>query len=349
MPLDANNASVKPLVSILIPAFNSQDWIADTLRSAMAQTWTPKEIIVVDDGSTDQTLTIARQFESDNVLVVTQQNLGAAAARNKACSLSRGDYIQWLDADDLLAPDKITQQLKFLGQNASKRILLSSAYGRFRYRYYRAEFVPTGLWCDLSPVNWVVCKLGQNVFMQPAVWLVSRELTEAAGPWNAALSVDDDGEYFCRVVLKSEVVRFVPEAKVYYRSPLVGTLSHIGGSKKKIEAYWKSTRLQISHLRQGENSERTRLACLAYLQKKFIYFYPEQQDIVSEIEKIVTELGGQLQPPRLSWKYSWVRTMFGWGPAKHARLFLPQIKWWFLTFWDKTLFRLRNRFFPVQM
>src|ERR1035437_3336855 len=90
---------VKPLVSILIPAFNAQDWITDTLRSAIAQTWDRKEIIVVDDGSRDQTLAIARRFESDDVRVVTQKNQGAAAARNKAFSLSQGEYIQWLDAD----------------------------------------------------------------------------------------------------------------------------------------------------------------------------------------------------------------------------------------------------------
>ncbi len=91
----------KPLVSILIPAHNAQEWIADTLRSAIAQTWERKEIIVVDDGSTDQTHAIARQFETHGVRVVRQENQGASAARNKAFSLSHGDYIQWLDADDL--------------------------------------------------------------------------------------------------------------------------------------------------------------------------------------------------------------------------------------------------------
>src|SRR5713101_6428833 len=103
---------VKPLVSILIPAYNAQSWIGETLQSAISQTWDRKEIIVVDDGSKDDTLAIARQFESCGVRVVTQKNQGAAAARNKAFSLSQGDFIQWLDADDLLASDKITKQLE---------------------------------------------------------------------------------------------------------------------------------------------------------------------------------------------------------------------------------------------
>lgn len=66
-----------------------------------------KEIIVVDDGSTDRTLEVIRQFESKGVSVVTQENQGAAAARNKAFSVSRGDYIQWLDADDLWRPTRL--------------------------------------------------------------------------------------------------------------------------------------------------------------------------------------------------------------------------------------------------
>src|SRR5262249_31339743 len=109
-----------PTVSILIPAFNAERWIGDTLRSALSQTWPSKEIIVVDDGSTDRTVEIARKFEPEGVRVFTQKNQGAAAARNKAYSLSKGDYIQWLDADDLLAPDKIERQLEVLNNNVDK-------------------------------------------------------------------------------------------------------------------------------------------------------------------------------------------------------------------------------------
>ena len=180
-PLARDAGEDGPLVSILIPACNAQRWIADTLRSAIAQTWRAKEIIVVDDGSTDQTAAIARQFESDGVRVVGQRNQGAAAARNMAFSLCRGDYIQWLDADDLLAPDKIEKQMETIVHCPNKRVLLSSAWGKFMYRYYRAEFTPTALWCDLSPREWLLHKMGQNLYMQTATWLVSRELTEAVG------------------------------------------------------------------------------------------------------------------------------------------------------------------------
>jgi len=76
-----------PLVSILIPAYNAEPWIADTLKSVVGQTWINKEIILVDDGSKDATLALARQFESSTVRVVQQENGGPAAARNHAYRL----------------------------------------------------------------------------------------------------------------------------------------------------------------------------------------------------------------------------------------------------------------------
>src|SRR2546425_12187113 len=118
-----------PLVSILIPAFNARATIAETLASAIHQTWRRKEIIVVDDGSRDDTRPIVEAFARDGVRVVTQENQGAAAARNKALSLSSGDYIQWLDADDLLALDKVAAQMQGLGECANGRSVLSAAGG----------------------------------------------------------------------------------------------------------------------------------------------------------------------------------------------------------------------------
>jgi glycosyltransferase involved in cell wall biosynthesis len=335
------------LVSILIPAYNAQEWVADAIRSAMAQTWEPKEIIVVDDGSTDQTLKVAKQFELDGILVVTQTNQGASAARNKAFSLSRGAYIQWLDADDLLAPDKIARQMEFVKRDGNKRTLFSCAWGRFMYRPYRAQFNPTSLWCDLTPVEWLLRKMEQNVYMQTATWLVSRELADAAGPWDMRLLVDDDGEYFCRVLLASNGVRFVPDAKVYYRTAGFGTLSYLGRSSRKIEAQWLSMQLHIGYLRSLEESLRVHAACLQYLRTSLSYFYPERQDIVSQAEKIAMECGEALGVPTLSWKYSWMKNSFGWGVAKTAQRFVRQLRWTVQRWWDKVLFEVENYISPT--
>jgi len=334
---------MRPLVSILIPAFNAEAWIADTLRSAVAQTWPQKEIIVVDDGSRDATLEVARRFASEGVRIFTQENQGAAAARNKAFSLSQGDYIQWLDADDLLAPDKVSRQMEVLDRVSSKRTLLSSAWGRFLYRYYRAKFVPSALWHDLTPLEWLLRSMEQNLHMQTATWLVSREITEAAGPWDTRLLVDDDGEYFCRVLLASNNIRFVPESKVYYRASGSSSLSYIGRSDRKIQAQFLSMQLRIKYLRSLEESERVRAACVTYLQAWLTHFYPERMDIVEQAQRIARELGGTLKAPPLSWKYSWMKPIFGWHLTKRAQVSLPNLRWALARYWDRTLFELEHR------
>ena len=314
------------LVSILIPAYNAEESIAETIRSALAQTWEPKEIIVVDDGSNDRTLELACRFESDFVIVVSQTHQGASAARNKALALCRGEYIQWLDADDTLAPSKVAKQMEVAAKCAGKRTLFSSAWGQFLYRPDDTTFVPSTLWCDLSPVEFLLRKMGRNIFMQTATWLVSRELTNAAGPWSTVLSADDDGEYFCRVLLASDGIRFVSESKVHYRYSGTRGLAYIGDSFSKMDSKWRSMQLHIKYIRGLEDSERVLNACLEYLQVNLIDFYPERLDIVQQMCKQATEIGGQLEPPRLSWKFSWMRRFCGWAPAKKAQLLLPHVK-----------------------
>jgi glycosyltransferase involved in cell wall biosynthesis len=329
---------MKPLVSILIPAYNAQEFIADTIRSAIAQTWQRKEIVVLDDGSRDGTAEAARRFASKDVLFVSQENQGAAAARSHAFQLSQGEYIQYLDADDLLAPDKIERQLQAVDEGDCDRKLLSASWAHFRYRPDRARFVPSSLWQDLRPVEWLVRKMGENEYMQPATWLTRRELAEAAGSWDTRLHFDDDGEYFCRVLLASEGTRFIPEARVYYRMMPSSCVSHIGASDRKKEALVISMKLHIRYLRSLEESERVRKACLDYLQRFYIHVYPERPDLMAELQVLAAELEGRLEEPELCWKYSWVQPIFGFKAAKLAQMTLPQFKASLLRRWDKAMY-----------
>ena len=173
-----------------------------------------KEIIVVDDGSTDHTLQIARSLADQGVHVIAQTNRGAAAARNAALRAAHGSYIQFLDADDLLQPQKIEAQLREAEDGRRSRVLLTCRWGRFFVRPGHASYACDALWRDLSPVDWIVTKFTDNCFMFPAAWLVSRRLIEAAGPWNERLSVDDDGEYICRLVAVSQQVVSFPRRRV---------------------------------------------------------------------------------------------------------------------------------------
>jgi glycosyltransferase involved in cell wall biosynthesis len=320
--------SMPELVSILIPAYNEQKWIGDTVKSALAQSWPNKEIVIVNDGSTDDTLRVAKSFESKFVRVVTQENSGASAARNRALSFAQGDYIQWLDADDLLAPDKLSQQLREAGDGATSRVLLSSAYGEFFVRPHRAKFTPHALWQDLEPTQFLINKFTQNVWLVPAVWLVSRRLTDLAGLWDERLSLDDDGEYFSRVVAACERVRFVPEARVYYRCANVGSLSR-SASDRACESLLLSLSLCIGHLRSLEDSDRTRAAGVRLLQSWLDLgecFYPDREELLHRVYALARELGGNLRPRRLSWKYLPIKALFGWKAARRMRTIVSNVK-----------------------
>jgi glycosyltransferase involved in cell wall biosynthesis len=331
-----------PLVSILIPAYNAEAWVADTIKSALAQTWPRKEIILVDDGSADATVAIAKRYEAPNVKVITQRNQGAAAARNTAFALSRGEYIQWLDADDLMAPEKIAAQVSALSAYRGQRYLASGPWAHFLHRSHRAQFTPNDLWRDLPPVEWMLCKMAQNLHMQTATWLVDRATTEAAGPWDTRLLVDDDGEYFSRVLLNSAGVKFVPEARVFYRASGSTSLSYIGRSSKKIEAHFLSMRLHIDYIRSLEDSARVRAACVTYLQNWLPDFYPERPDIVDKAMALAEELGGRLEAPRLSWKYEWLSALGGPTLAKRAQVTARNARWLVARSLDKCLLLLEQ-------
>jgi glycosyltransferase involved in cell wall biosynthesis len=330
----------EPLVSIIIPAYNAEAWISNTLQSAIGQTWKCKEILVINDGSMDHTADIVSQFASKEVALITRENGGLSEAVNHGLRICQGDYIQELDADDLLSPRKIENQLTALRAVDTKRTLLSSPWAYFYYRTSSARFVPNSLWQDLSPVEWLLRKMGENLHMQNATWLVSRELATAAGPWDARLRYDQDGEYFARVLLKSDHTRFVSEARVFYRATGTNGISYIGNSNIKKDSLALSMKLHVQYLRSLEESERVRKACLRYLQQWYEHFYPERPDLVAEMQGLAAELQGSLEEPCLHWKYAWMRPVFGWQAAKWAQLSLPQMKASFKRCLDRAAYRL---------
>lgn len=252
----------EPLVSVLIPCYNAERWIAATLQCLADQTHRRLEVIVVDDGSSDRSCEIVEGFPLQGLRLLRQKNAGAAVARNTAFKASRGDFVQFLDADDLLSPDKIERQLKRLRDLPGS--VAASAWARFFVSQDEASFVADESWHDLFPVDWLVASWKEGGGMLfPAMWLVPRDVAEKAGPWNEALTLNDDGEYFARVVLAADKVLFCEEARSFYRSGITGSLSGL-----KSSAGWRSQMLSIElcgqHLFERENSERTRrvIACL---------------------------------------------------------------------------------------
>jgi glycosyltransferase involved in cell wall biosynthesis len=326
------------LVSILIPAYNAERWIRNTIESALGQTWPRIEVIVVDDGSRDGTLDAIRSVRDPRVKVVTQPNMGAPGARNRALELAQGAFFQWLDADDLLHPEKIARQMNVANALADPRYLLSCPFGTFYYRHEKASFTSTSLWRDLDPIDYFVTRFRDNVHFQTDAWLVSRALTDAAGPWSD-VSPDDDGEYFCRVVANSAGVRFVEDARTYYR---VGNFSSLSKamSPRTRRALFQSKVKCIRLLLALEDSPRTRAASVQLLQDWLPYFFPESHDILDEAHQLASELGGMLRLPRVKWKYWPIELVFGHAAAVRASRALPKVRALTTRNWDGLLYRL---------
>ncbi|RLD48330.1 MAG: glycosyltransferase family 2 protein, partial [Bacteroidetes bacterium] len=162
------------LVSILIPVYNAENWLEETIQSALNQAWDNTEIIIVDDGSTDNSPEIARSFASDKVQVISQKNAGAAAARNRAFAASKGYYIQKQDADDLLAPEKIEKQMVRL-QKESETTVASGPFDYFTGEPVNRITKADHAYRDYkNPLDWLVESMQKQDMFPPLVWLTPR-------------------------------------------------------------------------------------------------------------------------------------------------------------------------------
>jgi glycosyltransferase involved in cell wall biosynthesis len=301
-----------PLVSILIPCYNAASYLAETLESALAQTWPSCEIIVVDDGSTDGSLDVARKFEGRGVRVFTQSNAGAAAARNRALRESRGEFLQYLDADDLISPAKVERQLALLAARPANT-LATCAWGRFRTDPRDAAFVDHAVFRDLAPVEFLVLAGETGAMMHPSAWLVPRALAERAGPWDESLSLNDDGEYFSRVALASTGLAFCADmdARSYYRSGLAGSLSQRRNERAR-RSQFASLAAITRALRAAEDSPRTRRAAAGYWRRFVHDFYPWPTDLIAQAMAEIERAGEPLGQPPMGPKTSALARLIGW-------------------------------------
>jgi glycosyltransferase involved in cell wall biosynthesis len=306
-----------PLVSILVPAYNAAPWLAATLESALSQDWPEKECIVWDDGSTDATLEIARSFEARGVVVLSGPNRGASGARNAAFAASRGEWIQYLDADDQLHPGKISRQME-VALASERRWLLCGNWARFVDSPGNAASDAQILSEDAAPVDWLVRKFNTHAMMHPGAWLAPRALLEKAGPWDARLSLDDDGEYFTRVLLASEGTRYCKGALSYYRSSVAGSLSG-RRSRAAHESAYLSCSLCARHLLAAEDSPRTRAACAALFMWLCFEIYPQHRDIVAAAEEEVRRYGGSSLLPPGGTAFTAIARTLGWKVARRVQ------------------------------
>lgn len=308
---------VTPLVSTVIPCHNARRWLSTALDSAIGQSWPRHEIIVVDDGSTDDSLAIARSYESRGVRVLGQSNRGASAARNAGLRNARGDFVQFLDADDLLATNKISLQVATL-QSANADVLAAGEWGRFTTDPRTAAFHEEAVYRAANGVEFLQLHYETGSMMQPGAWLVPRELLNRAGPWDETLSLNDDGEFFARVMLAASRIIFVRGARVYYRSGDGATLSG-RKDRRALDSLFRSVELTTSHLHAADQSPRTTAAIAHAWKWTSRELYPGAPDLSRLAEARSHSFGGSSRSIPCNRVQRLAGQLLGWRFA--ARLF----------------------------
>jgi glycosyltransferase involved in cell wall biosynthesis len=294
-PVTADAA--QPLVSVIIPVYQGADFIEQAVRSVLDQTWRNLEVIVVDDGSTDDTVARARAIDDPRVRVLQQANAGASHARNRGFEASRGELIQFLDHDDILHPRKLETQARRLLESGLQAIACCT-WERFSSTPAQSRCHPERTWRDDAPLDWLLSARGGQGMMPTGVWLTPRTLIEAAGLWDVTLpgSLDDDGEFFSRCVLASRRVLFCADAIFYYRDAGSDNL-RLSRSERDVRCLLMTQQLYERRFLAVEDSPRVRRT-VAHGYAAFLEMvYPAHPARCAEAFQAIDRLGGDFDPP----------------------------------------------------
>lgn len=201
-----------PKISVLIPAYNAMNYLPETMENVLSQTFTDLEVIVVNDGSSDETEQWVSQIKDPRVRLINQENQGLAGARNTGIVHAKGEYITFLDADDLWEPTKLEKQLRVLEENPEVALVYTwVAYidetGKATGRVFKNQ-VEGDVWEKLTEHNIVECG---------SVAMVRRSCFETIGLFDRNLgSYLEDWDMWLRMASRYPF-KVVKEPLVYYR------------------------------------------------------------------------------------------------------------------------------------
>jgi glycosyltransferase involved in cell wall biosynthesis len=189
-------------VSVVIPAYNMARYLGDALASVFAQTQPPHEVIVVDDGSTDDIARVVRQW-ADRIRYIRQEHAGVSAARNAGIRASVGEYIALLDADDLWAPEKLAEQVPLLIQDSGLGLVCSdfavqAPDGTLRPSYFQTS---EPKWVDGDVFDRVL----EGCSIPPSTVVLRRRTVEQVGEFDTTLTVGEDLHLFLRIAYAWQV------------------------------------------------------------------------------------------------------------------------------------------------
>ena len=310
-----------PTISILIPCYNAEQWIAQAIQSSLDQTYANKEVIVVDDGSSDRSLEIIKIFD-DRIRWETQPNQGGNITRNRLLKLSTGEWIQYLDADDYLQPDKIEKQVAFLKQHPQADVIYSPSI----YEYHdgndsRREILPIpeprDPWILLA--RWFLPQTGSPLWRKQAILDV--------GKWKVKQPCCQEHELYLRLLIAEKQFEYYPGAGSVYRQWSEGTLCkrnkpetqrHRLAIKDRLEEYLRITNQLTQERLNAINQARFECARMIWLSDR-----QWARELIAKIRSTeINFIPSGAAAPKF---YQFIYRLFGFAMAEHIALLKRRI------------------------
>ena len=232
------------LVSVIIPAYKVEQYIAAAVESVLKQTYPHFELLIIDDGSPDRTVEICQQFTNPKIQIIRQQNRGSAGARNTGIRYARGEYIAFLDGDDLWLPEKLSKQVEHLDNSPSTGI----SFNRSAFIDEAGEYLGIYQMPRLENIEPFYC-LCRNPISNGSTPVIRREVLEAVKySDNCYGSLEDfyfdeqfqshneDVELWLRIVLTTPwKLEGIPETLTLYRVNPAGSSTKVSNQLESLE------------------------------------------------------------------------------------------------------------------
>jgi glycosyltransferase involved in cell wall biosynthesis len=269
------------LVTVIIPAFNAENYIADCLESVFNQSYSNLEIIVINDGSTDSTHSILESMSDKRLIVFHQTNSGCSSAKNLGLFHAHGDYIQYLDADDLLSSDKIEKQVFALRTSKNTIAVCRTCIFQRDINIIEGEIDTLMLRKEGTGLQFLLRLFGADGrfgMVQPNAYLIPKEIANKVGGWNIDISPspDEDGEYFTRALLVADHVIFTEGINYYRKINNNKSLSQVY-SLQRVSNLLNTIELKFSHVfsvKRNRLTQRLFLYNVSQFAYQFALLYP---------------------------------------------------------------------------
>lgn len=320
-----------PLVSVIITLYNAGRYIEESLLSICRQTYDQLEIIVVNDGSSDDGPSIVERIAQmdGRIRLIQQANKGQCAASNAGFKQSRGTYVKFFDADDILTPGTISNQVKALEGKTEN----DASYIDY-IRFYDDDLSTTNRYVlpalinsDCMPIEYIKFH-GTPQMYNNALWLFHRKIFEKSGLWDERLSVNNDGEFFPRVLKYVNRLYYAPGSLVYYRTNFnSGSLSQTV-SLKGLQSALLSVDLMAAHVRTLEVSEAIeKIIAQSYAQVLEMSF-PAEPSITKQVEERLQKFDKSYYSISKSGRlYNTLRSLLGWKFARRMQIQFYKLKY----------------------